>query len=239
MFGIGRLKKYRGLVDTKLNNEYQIKTKDNPLFPGVMVYLGLIDNAWKAKMSEDEGALYIATLYYSGIVKKGYNAEASGLLKRILEIVEFGISRGMISNERWRDFSQAITNANKDEELEEDCLSLAEKNLVNEFGIELDDLPDKNSVEELFCSLGSNLSHEGQTSLLYRLVVMNYLAAAKLARDEGIDVSSDKILRLTQLTDKAVDWSEMADDHFELEQISSKLNLSIMRFFESFGIRQG
>ena len=32
MFGFGNRKKYNGIVDTKLNNEYQIATRDNPSF---------------------------------------------------------------------------------------------------------------------------------------------------------------------------------------------------------------
>jgi hypothetical protein len=50
MFGSGifanKRKKYNGTVDTKLKNEYQIATRDNPSFPGALAYLGLIDNAW-------------------------------------------------------------------------------------------------------------------------------------------------------------------------------------------------
>lgn len=37
---------------------------------GALAYLGLIDNAWAAKMTEDEGALYIATLYYCRISRR-------------------------------------------------------------------------------------------------------------------------------------------------------------------------
>jgi hypothetical protein len=87
---------YNGAVDTKLNNEYQIATRDNPKFPGNLYYLQLIDNAWQASMSEDEAALYIATLYYDGIVKQGHLKEAS-VHGRIHSIVEFGRATGLIS----------------------------------------------------------------------------------------------------------------------------------------------
>lgn len=98
MFGFGRKRKlYNGTVDTKLNNEYQIPTRDNPKFPQVLAYLNLIDNAWGANFSEDEAALYIATLYYCGILKNGDHTEAGGLFSRIQSIVQFGLSRGMIS----------------------------------------------------------------------------------------------------------------------------------------------
>jgi hypothetical protein len=98
LFGVGRKRKlYNGAVDTKLNNEYQIRTRDNPSFPGMIAYLQFIDNAWDANMSEDEAALYIATLYYDGISKTGSQTEASALHGRILSIVEFGRARGLIS----------------------------------------------------------------------------------------------------------------------------------------------
>lgn len=100
-------------MDTKLNNEYQIVTRDNPLFPGMLAYLELIDNAWNAKMSEDEGALYIAILYYCGIVKQGDLEDAEALLARIQEIVSFGLPKGMISQARWSKFSSAIKEATR------------------------------------------------------------------------------------------------------------------------------
>lgn len=112
MFGFGDRKKYNGSVDIKLNNEYQIATRNNPNFPGMLAYLELIDNAWKAKMTEDEGALYIATLYYCGILKRGLRDEASDLYSRIKSIVSFGLPKGMISQARWDKFSVAIQQAN-------------------------------------------------------------------------------------------------------------------------------
>ncbi|KAF1723123.1 hypothetical protein [Pseudoxanthomonas wuyuanensis] len=114
MFGFRDRKEYNGAVDAKLNNEYQIATRDNPSFPGMLAYLELIDNAWKTKMSEDEGALYIATLYYCGILKLGLRAEASPLHSRIQSIVSFGLPKGMISQARWSKFSTAIQQANQE-----------------------------------------------------------------------------------------------------------------------------
>lgn len=114
MFGRGNRKKYNGSVDIKLNNEYQISTRDNPSFPGMLAYLELIDNAWKTKMSEDEGALYIATLYYCGILKHGHHEEANALYSRIQSVANFGVSKGMISQARWAKFSEAIQQANQE-----------------------------------------------------------------------------------------------------------------------------
>jgi hypothetical protein len=113
MFGLENREKYNGVVDIKLNNEYQIVTRGNPSFPGVLAYLELIDNAWNARMSEDEGALYIATLYYCGIRQKGHHTEASVLQSRINSIVNFGLPRGMISQARWDKFSEAIQQADQ------------------------------------------------------------------------------------------------------------------------------
>ena len=112
MFGFRNRKKYNGSVDIKLNNEYQIPTSDNPGFPGTLAYLELIDKAWDGKMSEDEGALYIATLYYCGLRKHGLHSEASALYSRIQSIVSFGLPNGLISHERWDKFSGAIERAN-------------------------------------------------------------------------------------------------------------------------------
>ena len=114
MFGFGNRKKYNGTVDLKLNNEFQIPTRDNPSFPGMLAYLELIDNAWQTKMTEDEGALYIATLYYCGLLKHGRLDEASRLHSRIRSIVSFGLPKGIISQTRWAKFSGAIDQANQE-----------------------------------------------------------------------------------------------------------------------------
>lgn len=114
MFGFGNRKKYNGAVDSKLNNEYQIATRDNPNFPGMLAYLDLIDNAWNVKMSQDEGALYIATLYYCGLLKHELYTEANALHSRIQSIGTFGLSKGIISQARWTKFSDAIQQAKQD-----------------------------------------------------------------------------------------------------------------------------
>jgi len=112
MFGLFKnRKKYNGQVDIKLNNEYSIRTKGNPHFPAIMAYLELIDIAWNSQMSEDEAAMYIATLYFSGLCKNGYGAEASALLPRIVDIAEFGVNKGLISDQRWQKFAGAIRDA--------------------------------------------------------------------------------------------------------------------------------
>jgi hypothetical protein len=111
MFGFGKRKKYNAAIDIKLNNEYQITTSNNDQFPGVLKYLEIIDNAWNSKMTEDEGALYIATLYYCGLANHGINAEAAQLYRRISQISEFGLTKGLIGRDRWERFSEAIEKA--------------------------------------------------------------------------------------------------------------------------------
>ena len=109
-------KRYNGEVDTKLNTEYQIKTRDNPLFPGALKYLSIIDNAWNAKMNSSEGALYIATLYYCGIVKHGHTKEGAALLERINHIVGFNLKNGIVTESLWYRFANEIDQATEEVE---------------------------------------------------------------------------------------------------------------------------
>ena len=116
---------------------------------------------------------------------------------------------------------------------------LAESIFTEESGINIDNMPKGELVREKLSSLGSDLTLNSQISLLYRLVVMNYLAASKIIQDSGQTVKMDDVYWLTELHNRAIDYSEKADDHIELEQIASSLNSNIMRFFAHFGIRNG
>ena len=88
-------------------------------------------------------------------------------------------------------------------------------------------------------SAEATLSAEAQTALLYRLVVMNYLAAASIMRNSGEIIDPSRLLWLTELADASVDWSEKANDHVTLEELTSPLNMNIFRFFEFLGIHYG
>lgn len=112
MFGLGKRKRFNGDVDASLASSYQIRTRNNPLFPAVLAYLELLDLAWQSKMSVDEAALYIATLYYCGIAKAGHIAEAEPLLSRINELSRLGLSLGTISEQRAQRFMAAIEDTN-------------------------------------------------------------------------------------------------------------------------------
>jgi hypothetical protein len=120
-------------------------------------------------------------------------------------------------------------------------LKQAEANLKSEFGLTLNKTPHRESIVENFerMSKDGQLSPEAQTALLYRLVIMNYLITCKIMRDEGKNTDPSDLIWLTQLSDRSIDWSESAHDHVVLETSTSQLNINILRFFESFGIRRG
>lgn len=122
-----------------------------------------------------------------------------------------------------------------------DNLALAAAELDREFGIKLDKIPDRRPVDDLFKKMTAQgqLSHESQVALLYRLVAMNFLAVCKLMRDGGEDTPPEKLVWVTSLLDSSIDWSERAQDHMTLEQLTSQLNMNIESFMSSFGIRRG
>lgn len=99
MFGFRNRRRYNGTVDTKLNNEYGIKTHEDARFPGASSYLGLIDVGWETKHTEDECALTIATMFAVGLMRNGDHHEAIALKRQINEIVMFGIPRGMFNKD--------------------------------------------------------------------------------------------------------------------------------------------
>jgi hypothetical protein len=104
--------KYNGAVDSKLNEEYQIPTRDNPKFPGIIAYLGLIDQAWDGRFTEQEAAMFIATLYYSGLKREQLHNDARALASRVSIIGQQDFSLGLISMHRLSTFLAAIEKAN-------------------------------------------------------------------------------------------------------------------------------
>jgi len=120
-----------------------------------------------------------------------------------------------------------------------DDLQNAEDVLFDEFGLRLDKTPDPKSIEELFLSMCTGLSNTAKASLLFRLVVMNFLGAAKLMRDQGEEIELEKLSWLTDVVNSSIDYSEASEDQIELETLTSQLNQNIMAFFDSFGIKNG
>lgn len=111
MFGFGNRRRFNGDVDVKLNNEYQIPTRENPDFPGALAYLELLDIAWRARMNSDEAALYIAILLFSGLTKSARYDDAWAILQRIRKISDFGRDKGLIGRDHWARFERGIFDA--------------------------------------------------------------------------------------------------------------------------------
>ena len=111
MFGFRNRKKYNGTVDTKLNNEYGIKTQGNSNFPGALAYLELIDGPFNNGYTEDECALGIATLYLSGAIKRGLHDESGAIESRMHQVVPFGIKTKQIRQELWSQCNAILERA--------------------------------------------------------------------------------------------------------------------------------
>lgn len=115
MFGIFKnRKKYNGAVDAKLNNEYQIETRENEFFPGINAYLQLLDTASNAQMNEDEAAMYVASLYAAGLKKHGFYDIAWPVVERLIAVGRFGVERGMIRVALADSFMNAVDSARPD-----------------------------------------------------------------------------------------------------------------------------
>jgi hypothetical protein len=112
VFGFRNRKRYNGDVDTKLIEGYGIATRDNPKFPGVLAYLKLIDEAWSSKFTEEEAAMFIATLYYSGLKREGHHAEARTLAARLSTTGQGDFGAGKISMQRLAAFMAHVEKAN-------------------------------------------------------------------------------------------------------------------------------
>jgi hypothetical protein len=112
MFGFRNRKRFNGKVDEKLNKEYRISTQQNPKFPGVIAYLGMIDEAWNAKFTEEEAAMFIATLYYSGLKREGHDTEARELAKTLASTGQAEFGAGRIGMQRLATFMAHIERAN-------------------------------------------------------------------------------------------------------------------------------
>lgn len=113
MFFFKSRKKYNGVVDELLSTNYQIPTRDNPKFPGILAYLKLIDKAWESRFTEQEAAMFIAALYYSGLKREGHHSEARSLASRISTVGQADFSSGKISMQRLATFMAAIELANE------------------------------------------------------------------------------------------------------------------------------
>lgn len=113
MLGFRDRKKFNGNVDHLLTSAYKIVTRDNPIFPGVLAYLEMLDQAWSAKFTDEEAAMFVATLYYSGLMQHGFYDEAGPLEIRLQEIGARGFAAGKIGMQRLSSFKAHIDKANE------------------------------------------------------------------------------------------------------------------------------
>ncbi len=101
MFGFRNRKKYNGAVDTKLNDDYQIATRDNDKFPGILKYLEMIDASWNNNANEDECAMQIGTLYLCGLFRNSLWDETRIVAANMDRIGLQGVRTGRIRKEIW------------------------------------------------------------------------------------------------------------------------------------------
>lgn len=113
MLGFRNRKKFNGNVDHLLTSAYKIVTRDNPRFPGVLAYLEMLDQAWNAKFTDEEAAMFVATLYYSGLIQNGFYDEAQPLESRLEHLGATGFASGKIGMQRLSSFKAHIQKANE------------------------------------------------------------------------------------------------------------------------------
>ncbi|WP_150123483.1 hypothetical protein [Halotalea alkalilenta] len=104
------LTKYSKEVNFLLNRKYSITTDSriNSKFPAVLAYGELVDTARKVKMTTEECAMYIATLYLCGLIKsEGMNPHHEELYRKIKHSEE-GPLLSKISKKRYSKFTKEI-----------------------------------------------------------------------------------------------------------------------------------
>jgi hypothetical protein len=113
--------------------------------------------------------------------------------------------------------------------------------IKNRFGLTLKDLPEPSTIEKIFNIYIKDyaLSKNAATSLLLRLFVLNVLGAAVIMKEGGKEIDPQDFLSVIELLNASVDFSEMAEDHKNLEVVTSKLNITIESFLEKIGIKRG
>jgi hypothetical protein len=114
-------------------------------------------------------------------------------------------------------------------------------NLMDEFGLDVADIPECHLVYDGFRRLCGErgLSVEAETAILYRVVAMQFAGMMKVMAGSGEEPSQKSLNNVTALLDASVDWSEAADDHIRAESIASHLNRSIETVLGDLGVRRG
>jgi hypothetical protein len=105
---LAREKKWNGAVATIIENEYGIRRKGNPDYPGVLAELEHLDIAWQTKATEHEAACMMAVSLFCGYVDHGRNDEAWELFKKIMAVAKPQVAVGLIRPIPWSRYSNAI-----------------------------------------------------------------------------------------------------------------------------------
>lgn len=114
MFGLFRNReKFNDEVNQLLNSTLGINTNSrvNEAFPGVLVYLGYIDEVWHGKGTSEDAALRIGCLYFMGISKNGSEnerMEARLLHPKLLNFLEYCRNKGSIADFNLKHYAELI-----------------------------------------------------------------------------------------------------------------------------------
>ena len=72
----------------------------------------MIDEAWNSKFTEEEAAMFIATLYYSGLKREGHSQETRALAGHLATTGQADFAAGKIGMQRLSAFMAAVEKAN-------------------------------------------------------------------------------------------------------------------------------
>lgn len=114
--------------------------------------------------------------------------------------------------------------------------------LKKEFGLTLDKIPESHIIIDIFKKLttNKNYSKEAKTSLFFRLIALQYTHMTKILIEKtGEELTEDRVGLILNILDRSVDWSEAAEDHYELELATSHINMNIEGALEDIGIYNG
>jgi hypothetical protein len=108
-------------------------------------------------------------------------------------------------------------------------IAKAQANLRRQFRIELNDVPEPDYVRHSFGILTDHgsFSEEGNTAVLYSLVVRNFLLDIELKRSAGLQVSLPNVPLLASVHEKATYWAKTASDRDVLDIVLNPLNSEI------------
>lgn len=116
-----------------------------------------------------------------------------------------------------------------------------EAKLNEEFGIKLKNIPEHHVVSDIFTKLtrSREFSKEAKTSIFFRIIALQYASITKILiiENPGEELREGTVNLILKLINRSVDWSEKAQDHIELETVTSNMNLSIEKALTELGIQ--